>query len=327
MNVDTINLTLGNNFSDLLEILEVDSSEYVETVEGLRGPTCCHGGDNPTGFTYYEEPNAWFCWTANCHEKLGSDMIGLIATMKDVSRIEAIKLGRKYIEVDLKGIEVIKATKKPKREVVDHTKLHLEQETYHESILDRLRKDYSYATGRGFNAGVLARMGVGISNYGVMDGRLVFPVKNIEGNVVGFSGRALVDDGPKWRHSRFKKSINLFNIDKCKEAMDRWDMSTVVLVEGPWDVVKLCQTGFWNSMAIMGSSLTNGQVEILKNMGVNKAITLLDNDSGGRNAEAGNVNKLERALIDVEVVYPPEEGSDAGDMSEVDLKKLLRGRR
>lgn len=330
MSIDDINSHLGANIEEVLEWLGIDSDDFQQYGEGMRGPSACHGGDNPTGFSFYEDPNCWFCWTAGCHNESGADPIGLVAAIKNIDRKKAIPQAREFVEERLKNGSISKEIKVKKERVEeDSCEVHLGQTTFPDSILSRLGKDLSYAKNRGFEEGILRRMGCGISHYGIMDGRLVFPVKNIKGEVVGFSGRQLVEDPnqPKWRHSRFKKSVNLLNIDLCKEALKAWDMSTVVLTEGPWDVAKLCQAGFWNSMGVMGASITKGQIAIMKRMNVTKVILFMDNDPGGRNHEAQNVQKLERESFSVEVVYPPEEGQDVGDLSTIQIKKLLRGRK
>lgn len=329
MSIDDINAHLGANILEVLEWLEVDSDDFVQYGEGMRGPSCCHGGDNPSGFSFYEEKNVWFCWTAGCHNEHGADPIGLVASIKNITRKQAIPQSREFVESKLKD-GTMNADLKPKKErkVEDHCQTHLEQTTFPASILGRLGSDLSYAEARGFDKGVMRRMGCGISHYGIMEGRLVFPVKNIKGEVVGFSGRQIVEDPnqPKWRHSRFKKSVNLLNIDMCKQALKRWDISTVVLTEGPWDVAKLCQAGFWNSMGVMGASITKGQMEIMKKMNITKVILFMDNDAGGRNHELQNVQKLERESFQVEVVYPKGEGQDVGDITVEEIKSTLRGK-
>ena len=331
MTIDDMNATLGNNIEAVLEHLEIDIDDFVDIGDDLRGPSCCHGGDNPTGFPYYREKNCWFCWTAGCHSEKGSDMIGLIASISDIERRKAIPLSRKIIDSLIKSgdLDRVSSEDLPKRAQEDFAKMHLEQETFPDHILNRLGKNLSYATERGFDESVLRKMGVGISRYGVMDGRLVFPVKNIVGNLVGFSGRKTDDDphSPKWRHSRFKKSVNMLNIDLCKRAINEWKLSTIVVSEGPWDVARLCEAGFWNSVAVMGSSLTNGQVCVMKKMGVTKVILFMDNDDGGHRNETSNVKKLNKSGIKTTVMYPPTQGQDVGDMSASIIKEMLRGKR
>ena len=329
MSIDDVNMHLGENFEAMMEWLEIDFDDFHVYGDGLRGPSCCHGGDNPTGFSYYEDKNCWFCWTSGCHAEKGADPIGLIASVKEITRKKAIPTAREFVEMMIKTGEFdrLKSVEKVERVKEDFCLSHLNQETFPNTLLARLGNDLRYAVNRGFDYDVLRHMGCGISRYGVMNQRLVFPVKNIKGDIVGFSGRAIKDEegSPKWRHSRFKKGINLLNIDLCKEAMRTWDISTVILSEGPWDVAKLCQAGFWNSMATMGASVSKGQLEILKRMGVLKVILFMDNDSGGRNHEAGNVQKMESAAIEVQVIYPPKDGQDVGDMEAEDIRNLIRG--
>jgi DNA primase len=331
MTIDDMNATLGQDIELVLEMLEIDVEDFVDVGDDLRGPCCCHGGDNPTGFSYYRDKNCWFCWTIGCHAEKGSDIIGLIAAVKDIDRRKAIPAARKMVDELIKAghLSGASASDKPKREKEDYCKTHLEQDSFPDHLLDRLGSDLSYATRRGFDESVLREMGVGVSRYGVMDGRLVFPVKNIEGKLVGFSGRQTSEDphSPKWRHSRFKKSVNMLNIDICKRAIKKWRMSTVIASEGPWDVARLCEAGFWNSLGIMGSSITSGQIEIMKRMGATKVILFMDNDPGGRKNEENNVKRLNKAGMKTTVIYPPKDGQDVGDMEASDIKNLLRGKR
>jgi len=331
MSIDDVNMHLGENFEATLEWLQVDFDDFHVYGDGLRGPSCCHGGDNPTGFTYYEDKNCWFCWTNACHTLNGADPIGLVACAKDIPRKKAIPISREFVEeMILSGeFDRMKSEEKVKRAEEDYCLNHLNQETFPEDVLDKLGTDLHYATKRGFDYKVLRSMGCGVSRYGVMNGRFVFPVKDIKGSIVGFSGRDIFNEKgvPKWRHSRFKKGINLLNVDLCKKALKAWDIDTVIISEGPWDVAKLCQAGFWNSMALLGSSVSKGQLEILKRMGVSKVILFMDNDAGGRNNEAGNVKKLDSYAFEVSVLYPPKEGQDVGDMEVEEIQDMLKGSR
>jgi 5S rRNA maturation endonuclease (ribonuclease M5) len=328
MTIDSVNHHLGENIEAMFDWLEIDFDDFSVYGEGLRGPSCCHGGDNPTGFSYYEDKNCWFCWTSGCHVENGADLIGLVASVKGVERKKAIPISRQFVEkmIESGEFERLANIEKVERVKEDYCKAHLEQNTFPVEILDKLGKDLHYATKRGFDQNVLNHMGCGVSRYGRMEGRFTFPVKNIVGDIVGFSGRDIFNDEnvPKWMHSTFRRSVNLLNIDLCKKAMDTWSLDTVVISEGPWDVARLCQAGFWNSMALLGASLSKGQLDIMKSMGVSKVILFMDNDEGGRNHEGQNVQKLNSCAFDVEVVYPPKEGQDVGDMEIEDIKRILR---
>jgi len=329
MSIDDVNMHLGENLEALMEWIEVDFDDFYVYGDGLRGPSCCHGGDNPTGFTYYEDKNCWFCWTNACHTENGADLIGLVACVKEISRKKAIPVSREYVEkmIESGEFERMKSEEKVKRVEEDLCLTHLSQETFSPDVMDKFSNDLHYAVRRGFDKDVLETMGCRVARNGPMHGRFVFPVKNIKGDIVGFSGRDIYDEEgvPKWRHSRFKKSVNILNVDLCKRAMRAWETETVVLSEGPWDVAKLCQAGFWNSMALMGASISRGQMEIMKKMGVTKAILFMDNDDGGRNHEASNVKKLDSCSFEVVVVYPPKEGQDVGDMTVDEVRETLRG--
>jgi DNA primase len=112
--------------------------------------------------------------------------------------------------------------------------------------------------------------------------RLMFPIRDIKGRVVGFGARALDDSMPKYLNSPqtaiFDKSSILYAIDRAKGAIK--EKGLVVIVEGYMDVITAHQYGFTNVVASMGTALTEKQIKVLK--GLTKVVSLaLDPDSAG----------------------------------------------
>ena len=115
--------------------------------------------------------------------------------------------------------------------------------------------------------------------------RLMFPIRDTKGRVIGFGARALDDSQPKYLNSPqtplFDKSGALFAIDRAQQAIR--DEGEVVLVEGYMDALQAHQVGFANVVAIMGTALTERQVTLVRNYARRYALAL-DQDAAGEEA-------------------------------------------
>ena len=117
--------------------------------------------------------------------------------------------------------------------------------------------------------------------------RIIFPINNISGNVIGFGGRILNDNKnvAKYINSPetpfFKKGSNLYNLDKARKLSNR--LEDVYLVEGYMDVIGLSKNGIENTVANLGTALTSKQIQIL-NQFYNHIIICFDGDQSGYKA-------------------------------------------
>lgn len=136
--------------------------------------------------------------------------------------------------------------------------------------------------------------------------RIIFPIHNLEGDVIGFTGR-IYEDGPqniaKYMNSKesniFKKGQILFNYHRAKKEIQK--KKEVIIVEGNMDAIRMSINGIKNVVALMGTSLTNDQVSIIKNLRA-KIILMFDNDNSGETATYTNGNILEKAGLKPQVV-------------------------
>src|SRR5438552_9958641 len=122
--------------------------------------------------------------------------------------------------------------------------------------------------------------------YDRFRGRLMFPIHNEAGKVIGFGGRALKpDDEPKYLNSSeteiYKKAFVLYNLHRAKDAIRKLDKG--VLVEGYMDVIGVYSAGVKNVVASCGTALTNTQVRAVKRFS-DKIIVNFDPDTAGSNA-------------------------------------------
>ena len=115
--------------------------------------------------------------------------------------------------------------------------------------------------------------------------RLMFPIRGVDGRVLGFGARALDDSLPKYLNSPqtpiFDKSGTLYGIDRAKSAVRKQDLA--IVVEGYMDVIVAHQYGFDNVVASLGTALTEKQVGIIKKLTKN-LILALDADAAGEMA-------------------------------------------
>ena len=145
---------------------------------------------------------------------------------------------------------------------------------------------------------------VGEKNGRVYDrfrNRLMFPIFDVRGNVIGFGGRVLDDSKPKYLNSNetliFNKRKNLFGLNFAKKTKQ----TNIILVEGNIDVVTLHQYGFDNAVASLGTSLTEEQVTLLSRY-TEQVVLTYDGDEAGQRAAQRAIPMLEKAGIQVKVL-------------------------
>lgn len=130
--------------------------------------------------------------------------------------------------------------------------------------------------------------------YDRFRGRLMFPIRDARGRCIGFSGRILGDGEPKYLNSPdtplFDKGRTLFNLDKAGPASR--EAKRIIVVEGQMDVIALDQAGISESVAPLGTALTEGQLALLWKL-YPSPILCFDGDSAGQKAA---VRAAERAL-------------------------------
>ena len=148
--------------------------------------------------------------------------------------------------------------------------------------------------------------------------RLMFPIIDVRGNVIGFGGRIIKNDpnAAKYLNSPetliFNKRKNLFGLNLAKKSK----AGSLILVEGNIDVVALHQYGFDNAIASLGTSLTEEQAALMTRY-AEQIILIYDGDKAGQNATQRAIPILEKAGLQVKVLQL----KDAKDPDEF-LKKF-----
>jgi DNA primase len=143
------------------------------------------------------------------------------------------------------------------------------------------------------------RNGKGV--HDVFRNRLMFPVIDVRGSVIGFSGRILGEGEPKYLNSRetpvFSKSRNLFALNLAKKSKNGY----ILLTEGNIDVVSLHQAGFNSAVASLGTSLTPEQARLISRY-TGEVVIAYDNDGAGQKAAQRAIGILEPLDLKVRVL-------------------------
>ena len=157
--------------------------------------------------------------------------------------------------------------------------------------------------------------------------RLVFPIQDIRGHVVGFGARVLDDSLPKYLNSPqtllFNKSGCLYGINLAAAAIRQQDLA--VIVEGYMDVITAYQNGFKNMIASMGTAVTEKQINSIKELG-RDVVFALDADAAGEEAMLRAVGYENTIDAEIRVAILPE-GEDPDSLIRKDnnvWRKLLQ---
>ena len=158
-------------------------------------------------------------------------------------------------------------------------------------------------------AGLIVRRERKDGFYDRFRNRVIFPIFNMNMNVIGFGGRVLTNDLPKYLNSPetpiYNKSSSLYGLhrarQKCRET------ETVYIVEGYFDLLTMHQNGIQNSVATLGTSITTNHIHILRNV-IGKdghAVLVFDSDDAGIKAALRSIGIFMNAEVDANIMLLP----------------------
>ena len=176
-----------------------------------------------------------------------------------------------------------------------------------------------HAIKNGYSKELLLKVGLASGNedkmYDKYQGRVIFPIHNLTGKVIGFGARILSGDKTKAKYLNspeseiYNKSQTLYGIYFAKNEISRLD--NCILVEGYADVLSMHQAGIENTVASSGTSLTTEQIRLISRY--TKNITVLyDGDSAGIHAALRGTDMILEEGMNVRIVIlPPDEDPDS----------------
>ena len=309
---------------------------------------CPFHGEKTASFSVAPDKGIYYCF--GCHK--GGGAINFMMELEGLSYPDAVRSLAKRVGMQVPEDEQYESRYRAQERL---WALHKEAARFfHGQLYAPVGQPaLQYALGRGMSKGILTAFGVGYApdswdamtkamlakgytrqelidsglvtvsqkNGNIFDrfrDRLMFPVIDVRGNVIAFSGRALKKDDniAKYLNSPetliFNKRKNLFGLNLAKKTKE----NNLILVEGNVDVVALHQYGFDNAVASLGTSLTDEQAALITRY-VEQVILLYDSDKAGENATARAIPILEKAGLRVKVLHV----QDAKDPDEF-LKKF-----
>lgn len=169
--------------------------------------------------------------------------------------------------------------------------------------------------------------------YDRLRNRLIFPIRDAQGRILGFAGRAIADDLPKYLNppetGLYKKGNILYGLYEANETIRR--RKRVIVVEGYLDALRLHEHGWTESVATCGTALNEGHIRLLKRLNLSDVVLLFDGDHAGVQAADRSARLFIENDVDCTVVTLPE-GVDPDDYfhkhSDRDFQSLLsRGRK
>ncbi len=167
-----------------------------------------------------------------------------------------------------------------------------------DGLLKHLRSQ-GFSLNEIYEAG-LARKGQKNNYYDYFRNRVMTPIIDVRGNIVGFGGRVLDDSKPKYINTNdtlaYKKTNEVFGLNFAKDS----GKSEIILCEGYMDVIAMHQAGFTNCVAGCGTALTNEQVHLISRY-ANEVLLAYDNDEAGRKAVDKAISLFENTDINIRI--------------------------
>ena len=309
---------------------------------------CPFHGEKTASFSVAPDKGIYYCF--GCHK--GGGVINFMMELEGLSYPDAVRNLAARVGMEVPEDEQYQSRYRQQERL---WALHKEAARFfHSQLYAPLgRTALEYAFGRGMSKSILTTFGVGYApdswdslvramrakgytdqelkdsglvtvsqkNGNIFDrfrDRLMFPIIDVRGNVIGFGGRIIKNDpnAAKYLNSPetmiFNKRKNLFGLNLAKKSKE----NSLILVEGNIDVVTLHQYGFDNAVASLGTSLTDEQAALMTRY-AEQVILIYDGDKAGQNATQRAIPILEKAGLQVKVLQL----KDAKDPDEF-LKKF-----
>lgn len=342
--------------TDIVELI----GQYVKLSKAGRNfkGLCPFHNEKSPSFVISPERQIWHCFGCN----KGGDAISFVEEYDRIDFAEALKFLAQKAGVTLSG--PVHKTEREKKKDALYELNHLAQQFYSYLLTEHKvgKKALAYLTDeRKLPLALIKKFGIGYAPTGenmlaqylnkkkkysledIIDaglassgrvvtdffrGRVVFPIHDVRGNIIAFSGRGLDDQTfPKYVNTRetklYRKSESLYGIFFAKEEIRT--QKHAILVEGEFDVLTSFREGISNIVAVKGTALTLEQIKLLKRF-TEKISFCFDTDPAGTAAQRRSIQLIEQEKIATTVILPPE-GKDPDELLNSDpalFKKAIK---
>ncbi|CAN2047921.1 DNA primase [Candidatus Magnetomoraceae bacterium gMMP-1] len=317
--------------------------EYVQLKKTGKNHTglCPFHAEKTPSFTVSADKQMFYCF--GCH--VGGDVFSFLMQHDNISFIEAVKLvanrgGIEIISKDMpqeqrKNIEQRESIFNINMEAMNCFQRALKNKTIGRNAMDYLIKK------RGMTADIIEKFNIGYAPsgwdnlvryflresfplklahkagliipkpkggyYDRFRDRIIFPIKDISGRVIGFGGRVMNDSLPKYLNSPetpvYDKSRSLYGLYQSKSKCRQ--LKTVYIVEGYFDLLALYSQGIENAAASLGTALTRQHIRVLKGY-ASEMILVYDSDEAGINAARRSLEVFTKEKVDARILILPK---------------------
>ena len=292
---------------------------------------CPFHGEKTASFSVAPEKGIYYCF--GCHK--GGGVINFIMEIENLGYPDAVRFlaKRAGLEVPEDGANQSQYKKKErlwalckesarffnerlKTPAAEEARAYIAKRGLSSSTVTRFGLGYApnawdallnAMTARGYTKEELYEAGLVLQNrekgtfYDRFRNRLMFPIIDVRGNVIGFGGRVMDDSTPKYLNSPetviFNKRRNLFAMNIVKKSKQGF----IILTEGYMDAIALHQYGFDCAVASLGTSLTQEHADMLSKY-TNEVVLTYDGDAAGQNATQRAIPMLEKTGLRVKVL-------------------------
>ena len=327
----------------MLQVLERHglAETFRRSGNSLSGPCPLHGGENRTQFRVSLEKNCWNCF-GTC--KGGGNVLDFVARKEGLTLREAAFALCDWFQLPTQekparpardagepptSNALPKAEQRPKAAKAKAP--NRDEDGPNKPLgfeLQNLDAAHPYLAERGLTEATLAEFGLGYCHKGSMTGRIVVPIHNRDSQLIAYAGRwpgiPPDEDTPKYKlPPGFRKAQEVFNLHRAmREPRD----GPLYVVEGFFDCIWLWQHGIRRVVALMGSSLSSPQEDLIAAAvyPLGRIVLMLDEDPAGRTARNEMSARLSK-LCFVRTVVFDQPDMQPDQLSAEELKQILGG--
>jgi DNA primase len=308
------------DFTALKQAVSLEAVLRYYQVPGLRkhrdqliGRCPIHRGQRGDSFRASLGKNAFHCFACQA----SGNVLNFVAAMEKCSIRQAALLLQQWFSLGVLGESLVH----PMRASARNEELVRKKERRNPPlpfVLTGVNPCHPYLVERGIDRATAVAFGMGYYvGPGLLSGRIVIPIANARGQTVAYAGRAVDGSLPKYKlPSGFRRGWELFNLHRATATGSR----TAIVVEGYFDCLRVHQAGLPWVVALMGSTLSAEQENVLLES-FDRVVLLLDGDAAGRTACRIIAARLSGRCL-VAVVAVPD-GSQPDQLSLTAIEQLV----
>ena len=328
--------------NDIVDIVSVHTN-LKQAAGKYRGPCPIHGGTNPTSFSVDPVRQTYYCYTG-CG---GGNVYSFVMATEGLNFKEAIESLANRVNYQLPARANYSQTNKQTEAYAVKDRIYQINQASALFFYENMKHNPSiieYIKQRGMTSKTVKRFGIGyaldkwdglythLKSQGYSDihieetglvarnkkgdyydrfrDRLMFPIMDARGRVIGFGGRLVSapkdpnDYAPKYINSPetpvYNKSTSLYGLNFVKR-----DGRDIIVTEGYMDAIALYQAGFGNIVASLGTSFTQGHVKQLARVGA-RVVLVFDGDEAGVKAALRAIEQLKTSSLDIRILTLPD---------------------